>query len=184
MIRLTLIFILLSVTSAFAKPYTVDYKNSKLEFSGKHAGQTFKGTFKKWKADIDFNSEKPEESKISATFETASAATGNPLYDGTLPKDDWFNVKNHPTAQFTIKMVAKNDDGSYKADGLLKIRQIEQPVTFNFKLDETNAKQVKAEAKLKLDRLAFELGKKSDPKAEWVDKEIEIKLTILAAPAE
>lgn len=173
---------LASVQTAQAKDYVVDYQKSKIEFSGTHADNPFNGTFGEWTAEVSFDPANLATSKLTATFKPASAKTGNSMYDGTLPQADWFDVKNHPEANFTSTAITAKKDGGYSASGNLTIRGITKPVTLDFTLSDLNASPVKATGSLTVNRLDFDLGKKSDAPAEWVSKDIVIKLDIAATP--
>ena len=177
---LLLLAILLSSPAA-AAPYALDAAASKLSFSGKHAGKDFTGSFKSWNATIDFDAQQTETSHITASFDTASAHTGNAMYDGTLPSPDWFNTKEFPKAEFTSSSITADGKGGYLASGTLTIRGIAQKVSFPFSLNEAGDK-VKASFSLILNRMDFDIGKKSDPSAEWVDKDIRITAEIMATP--
>ena len=177
----------LAAAPALAADYVVDYKNSKIGFSGTHAGKAFSGTFGTWTATISFNPADLAASKIVATFDTASAATGDRMYDGTLPQADWFDAKTHPQATFVSTAIRAKEDGSgYSATGDLFLRGITKPVSFDFTLDGAgeNGTPVRARAQFALDRLDFDIGKKSDAKAEWVSREITLALDIAATPRE
>ncbi len=178
---ITVLVILILSLPASAASYKIDYEKSSLNFSGKHAGKEFKGTFKKWQADIIFDATDLASSKITATFETKSANTGNVLYDRTLPQVDWFNIAEYPSATFTSKTITTNEDGTYKAEGTLKLRNIEKPFTFNFTLKDPGKEVVSAKASFKINRLEFDIGKQSDPNAEWVSKEISMDLNLTAS---
>lgn len=166
---------------AQAKIYTVDYAASSVVFSGKHAGNDFKGTFEKWTAEIDFDPEALDKSHIKAVFDITSAKTGNAMYDGALPQVDWFDVKNHPQGIFEATAISKNDDGSYTAKGNLTLRDITHPAEFKFTLSDLAKNPVEAKASFTVDRLSYDIGKKSDGKAEWVSKDINLALDIKAS---
>lgn len=169
-------------TPAAARDYTVDYSASKIEFSGTHADTPFKGTFGEWTATVTFDPANIETSKIIATFKPDSAKTGDAMYDGTLPQTDWFNTKEHPQATFTSTTVRNKDGGGYIADGDLTIRGITKPVELAFTLSDLAQSPVTATGSLTINRLDFDLGKKSDGDAEWVSRDIKIDITIVATP--
>jgi polyisoprenoid-binding protein YceI len=148
----------------------VSAKNSQVSFAGEHVGMTFSGIFNKWNAELILP---PETSpKIIATFDIASAKTGDSTYDSTLPEGDWFDVANHPKGIFeSSQIVAKDDD--YEVSGTLTLRGISQPVSFLLK----NSSTVLT-ASFNIDRLAFNIGMDSDPDAEWVSKEINMTLKL------
>ncbi|MDX2112296.1 MAG: YceI family protein [Alphaproteobacteria bacterium] len=171
-----------SFTSAFAAEYVVDKAASSIEFSGTHAGKPFKGSFGTWDAAIQFDDANLAASSVKVTIDTASAKTGDAMYDGTLPTADWFDVKNHPQATFASESISKKVDGSYSAKGQLTIRGKSVPVAFDFALSNLASPPVKTSFTLTLDRLAHDIGLKSDAKAEWVSKEIAINVTLVASP--
>jgi len=167
-----------------AKDYVVDYQSSKVSFSGTHAGNVFTGSFGEWKAVITFDPADLEASKLTAVFNPASAKTGNSMYDGTLPQADWFDVKNHAEAHFVSAGIAAGENGVYDVTGDLTIRGITKPVTFDFTLSDPEQAPVKAQGTLRINRLDFDIGKKSDAPAEWVSRDIAVTLDITANPAE
>ncbi len=173
---------LLFSTPAFAAPYTIDYKASSVSFSGKHAGNAFDGNFNTWQANVDFDAANLAKSSITATFDTASAKTGNLMYDGTLPSADWFDSKTYPQATFKSTQLTKNTDGSFTAKGDLTIRDTTFPVSFVFTVDpaDFSIPKLLATASLVIDRLQYHIGMQSDAKAEWVDREIKLTLKIVA----
>jgi len=164
-----------------AAEYVVDKSQSKIEFSGTHAGNAFKGDFEIWDAVIRFDDKDLATSKIEVTIDTNSAKTGNAMYDGTLPTADWFDVKTHPKATFTSESITKNTDAGYIAKGTLTIRGKTSPVEFSFTLSDFAAQPVKTSFSLTLNRLAYDIGKMSDAKAEWVSENIAMNISLSAS---
>ena len=163
--------------------YDIDYGSSQIGFAGTHAGNEFKGIFEKWSGNIYFDPDNLEASKAIVFFELGSAVTGNKMYDGTLPKADWFDVENHPEGVFESTSFAPDEDGTYKAEGNLSLRGITHPVSFNFGLSDVSNSPVTMKANFNIDRLQYEIGKKSDADAEWVSRDIALELTVVATPA-
>ena len=145
-------------------------KKSSLSFSGEHAGIKFSGVFEKWQASLILPP--ANEPKIEARFELASAKTGDATYDSTLPEGDWFDANNHPVATFTSSKIERVD-GGFTVEGKLEIRGKSAPVSFL--LEE---KRRKLTASFTIDRLAFDIGRDSDPQAEWVSRDIKMSLEI------
>lgn len=179
------IFTLLAVFMLLASPasaaaYEVDKTASSVTFSASHAGNPFEGKFESWTASIDFDPATPATGKITATFDLASAKTGNSMYDGTLPQADWFDVKNNPQGSFASTAITALGDTKFKVAGDLTLRGFTKPVSFEFTMADTRDAKTIAEATITLDRLLFDIGKKSDAKAEWVSQNIDIKLKIVA----
>lgn len=169
-------------SAALAAPYSVDYAKSTLHFSGTHAGNAFAGTFTKWNAQIEFDAAHLDKSSVNVTIETASAKTGNMMYDGTLPSKDWFDAKDFPKATFVSNNISKNADGSYQANGTLTIRNTSLPMSFSFKLthNDFSTPQVTSTARFAIDRISYNIGLESDAKAEWVSRDIGFEFTLVA----
>jgi len=172
---------LLASYAAQAHEYVLDKTQSALTFNGTHAGSSFNGKFENWDAAIRFDPVHLITSKVEVTIDTASAKTGNIMYDGTLPSADWFDAKTHPNAVFVSESIVKNTDGSYTANGTLTIRGIAKPVSFSFTLGDLSTSPVKASFTLELDRIAYSIGEKSDAKAEWVGRTITLGVTVVAS---
>jgi polyisoprenoid-binding protein YceI len=165
-----------------AKDYVVDKAKSRITFSGSHAGNAFEGSFEKWDAQISFDPANLPASSVRVTVDTASAKTGNAMYDGTLPTSDWFDAKAHPKAVFQSESIAAKEGGGFTAKGTLTIRQKTVPVQFDFAFIDAKATPLETSFTLTLDRLAFGLGEKSDAKAEWVSKDMALKIAVVASP--
>lgn len=159
-----------SAQASAQEKLSVSANDSQITFAGEHVGMTFSGVFNKWDAELILP---PATSpKIIATFDVASAKTGDSTYDSTLPEGDWFDVENYPKGVFeSSQIVAKDSD--YQVTGALTLRGISQPVSFLLKNSSTTLT-----ASFSIDRLAYNIGMDSDPDAEWVSKEIKMTLTL------
>lgn len=175
-------FILLSNIAA-ATEYKINTQQSTVSFAGKHAGNDFSGQFEDWNAEITFDKNALQDSKIKATFNLESAKTGNKMFDGTLPQTDWFNTKKTPQGHFTsTNITASSAPNTYEITGDLALRNQTRPITFTFTLDETDTALTRAAASFDINRLDYNIGLESDPDAEWVSKSITINLDIAAQP--
>lgn len=165
-----------------AQSWTVDPAASTIEFSGQHAGNDFKGTFKTWTANIQFDPANLLGSLATVKIDTASASTGNSTYDGSLPSSEWLNPKAFPEAVFQTKSIRQIDVGSYEADATLTIKGVSKDVVLPFTV-QIDGDAATMKGSLALDRLGFEIGKAADPKAEWVTKDIAVTITVKATKA-
>lgn len=171
---------LLMSFSAHAAEYTVNPAQSSIRFSGKHAGNNFSGAFGAWEGKIDFDPANLATSHVEIKIDTASAKTGNAMYDGTLPTADWFDSKTYPEAKFVSESFKFIDGNRYQVKGLLTLRGVSVSVDFIFTLNITQGGLATASASFILDRIAFGMGAKSDPKAEWVERNVKIDLDVVA----
>jgi cytochrome b561 len=164
------------------QPYEVDTTRSRIGFSGTHAGTPFTGAFQTWSAEILFDAETPQNSSLTATIDTASARTGNRMYDGTLPTADWFDVATHPTATFASTAIRHKEGDIYTIDGVLTVRNTPVDVSFDVALprEQLEAGLVETMFTLTVQRLAFGMGAKSDGRAEWVSDDIGLEIVLSA----
>lgn len=179
---LVVLLLTASPASAAAPKWTVDPAASEIAFSGKHAGNEFKGTFKTWTADIAFDPADLAGSKAKVTVEMGSAVTGNKTYDGSLPSAEWLDPKAFPDAVFETKSFTKTGENAYTAAGTLTIKGVSQDVSLPFTL-KTEGDKTLMDGSLTLDRLLYKVGTASDPKAEWVSKDIAVTVKVTATKA-
>ncbi len=150
------------VTAAFAAPafadtWTVDKDKSSLSFEVVQGEGTVSGSFSTWNASIDFDPAAPEQAKIKATIETASASTGSAQFDGMLPGPDFFDAAGFPQAVFQTEKVTALGGDAYRAEGTLTIRDISQPVTLDFTLTITGDTAI-ADGTATVSRTAHKVG--------------------------
>lgn len=165
---------------AIAADYQVIQKDSTISFGGTHADTPFNGKFTDWNAEISFDAADLENSHIKATMKSESADTGNKMYDGTLPQQDWLNVKEFPDILFSSKSIHKNKEDTYTATGDLTLRGITKPIDLIFTVSDLTKDEVTAKGHLTINRFDFAIGKKSDKDAEWVGREIKIEIDLKA----
>lgn len=123
--------------------WIVDGGASHLRFIGEEGGRRFEGEFADFTADIRFDPQALDRSSVTVTVRTASASTGDQLRDGTMTGAEWFDVDDHPTAEFISTEIRHAGGDSYEADGELTIKEATHPITLAFTLmidgDEANA---------------------------------------------
>lgn len=182
---LSLILIVCSLgfaPDALAKNWTVDYSNSHLGFIGTQGSASFTGTFKKFTVTIDFDPEKPETGKITATIDMASASAGSDERDSALPQSDWFDTSKFPQAVFTSTSIRKTGDHAYEAVGNLTIKNITKPVTLPFTLT-PDGNHMRAQGKAILIRTDFAVGQGQWSNEAFVKHAVDVTVDIAAQPA-
>lgn len=172
---------------AHAEPYTVLKDESHIYFAGEHAGNPFKGEFEQWQADITFDPDNLSDSHIELIFDLSGAKTGNKMYDGTLPKSDWFDVDQYPQAVFKSTSIIKASDGeqggAYTIAGELTLKGEKHTITFSSVIDGLKSDNVTATGGFGVDRITYHIGEGSDPDAKWVSRDINIDFELKAIPA-
>jgi cytochrome b561 len=137
------------------------------------------GQFSAWNADIRFDPANLARSRAVVTITTASARTGQKDPDANLPDKDWFNPKAFPAARFETVAIRSLGGNRFEADSRVTIRGVTVPAVLAFTLTITGSSAQMAGTAM-LDRLAFGLGAESDPKAEWVDRQVRVDVTLKA----
>jgi len=160
--------------------WRVDAKASRVGFNGTYSGAAFNGTFKRWTADIKFDPADLAHSSISATFDTASAATGDKLQETSLAGAEWFDSARQPKATLVSKSIRRVGPDRYEADAVLTIKGKGYPTRLPFTVSITGRTAV-AKGQVTLDRVRLDLGMKSDPGAAWVSRNINVSFVISAS---
>jgi polyisoprenoid-binding protein YceI len=146
-----------ALAAAPAPAWTVDKAASKVTFASSFDGGAFTGRFQRWDATIRFDPANLAASSVTATFDMASAVTGDAARDEALPQDDWFAAAKHPKAIFRATSFKALGGGRYQASGTLTIRGVTKPLTLPFSLAITGD-TAKMNASVGLNRLAFGVG--------------------------
>jgi polyisoprenoid-binding protein YceI len=149
-------------TSAMAQQKLLPAQ-SDISFVTKQMGVPLDGHFRKFEAQINFDTAKPETAKIAFTVDTGSATLGAPESDAELPKSSWFNVPKFPQASFQSTGVKSLGGGKFQISGKLAIKgnakDVDVPVTL------TQASGITtAVGQFAIKRLAFKIGE-----GEWAD---------------
>jgi polyisoprenoid-binding protein YceI len=126
-------------------------------------GVPVEGHFKKFDAQIGFDTAKLDTSKISFTVDMASATLGVPETDAELPKPTWFNLGKFPQATFVSSSIKALGAGKFDVAGKLNIKGQVRDVVVPVTMVQSGATTV-ASGVLPIKRLAFKIGE-----GEWAD---------------
>ena len=136
---------------------------SDISFVTKQMGVPLEGHFKKFDAQISFDTSKPDTAKIAFTVDTGSATLGVAESDSELPKAAWFHVSRFPQASFQSSSVKALGAGKFQVSGKLNIKgnakDVDVPVTLTQSAGVTTAL-----GQFTIKRLAFKIGE-----GEWAD---------------
>lgn len=172
-----------AVQSADAKSAVADWvvvpAKSSISYSGTHAGRTFTGSFSQWSAAIRFDPAKLALANATVRIILSSSKIGDKTYDETLPGADWFDIAKTPVAMFQSQRFRDVSPGKYMVDGILTMRNVKVPVSLPFSLVITgDTATMRGQVTLK--RMAFGLGKSSDPSGDWVSLDIPVTVNVTA----
>jgi polyisoprenoid-binding protein YceI len=149
-------------TAAMAQQALVPAQ-SQIEFSATQLGVPVKGHFKQFAGQVQFDTAKPETSKIQLRIDTGSATMGSKETDNNLFSADWFNIAKFPQATFDSTAVKALGGGKYQVDGTLTIKGQSQKVTVPVQLTQAGATTT-ATGTLPIQRLPFKVGD-----GDWAD---------------
>jgi polyisoprenoid-binding protein YceI len=136
---------------------------SEISFVTKQMGVPLEGHFKKFDAQISFDTAKPDAAKIAFTVDSGSATLGAPESDAELPKAAWFNVAKFPQASFQSSTVKALGGGKYQISGKLTIKGNVKDIDVPVALSQANGVTT-ASGQFALKRLNYKIGE-----GEWAD---------------
>jgi len=137
--------------------WAVDMARSKLGFDSSYSTTRFSGAFKAWSAIIQFDPANLAASKATVTIDLASATTGDPDRDETLPEPDWFSTAKFPRATFTTGAIKALGGDKYQAVGTITMKGLSKPATLNFTV-QIKGKTAVMNGQAVLDRTLWNVG--------------------------
>ncbi len=91
-----------------------------------------RGSFGEFEGRGSLDAENPANSHVTVTIQAASIDTGNADRDAHLTSNDFFDMAQFPTIEFTSTEVIPTGDGAYDVTGDLTIKGTTKPVTIPF----------------------------------------------------
>jgi polyisoprenoid-binding protein YceI len=119
------------VTAPAPGVWEVDHNHTQLQFVARHMMVAkVRGKFERWDIQLEIG-EKPEDSSITATIETASVNSGVEDRDNHLRSADFFAVEKYPHMIFRSTRIEHTGGTSFTVTGDFTIRDVTRPVTFD-----------------------------------------------------
>lgn len=153
---------------------------SNLTFTATQNDAPVTGEFKKFTGEINFDPDKLSENNVKIIIDMTSIADAYDQLADTLKSSDWFNVKVYPQAIFKANKFAKTGDKTYKAEGMLTIRDKTLPVTLIFNQEEYTPQKARIKGSTTIKRTAFGVGQGEWADTNTVKDEVEINFTVTA----
>jgi len=162
-----------------ATDWTVDRDRSTLGFVGTETGVPFQGRFTRWTARISFDPAHPQEARIDAEVDIASATTGETRRDAVMRGEEWLDAAGFPRALFSATGFRPIGEGVYEAAGTLALRDQRRPVVLRFALRET-PEGTRARGGATLIRTAYGIGRGRWSGLQFVAAEVAVEFDLLA----
>jgi polyisoprenoid-binding protein YceI len=123
--------ILAAPLTVIAAPWTLDKSHAHITFSVDHLGfSTTQGAFRDFDAEINFDPENIEATKVKFVIQTASVDTFFGKRDDHIRNADFLNVEKFPTMTFESKKVMQTGDTTATVEGEVTLLGVTKPVTF------------------------------------------------------
>lgn len=157
-LSLVAIFGILNTTAQTKK---IDLEKSQMEWKGEKVTGAHTGTLNFSNGNLVFKGNKLTGGSFTVDMTSIivtdlEAGKGKEKLEGHLKADDFFGVEKFKTSTLVFKSVKQNGNQNYTVSGILTIKGIAQPVTFDMVATSQNAK-----ATLKIDRTKFDIKYRS-----------------------
>jgi len=138
--------------------------NTLIQFVGSHVGETPDPKARTGKFD-EFSGKAviadDELKSVSLEIQMASVQTGIDKLNNHLQAEDFFSVREYPTAKFETTKIARNEDGDHIITGNLTLHSKTNEVTFPASVGMVDG-QLKLSGKMTLDRTEFGMDKNTE----------------------
>jgi polyisoprenoid-binding protein YceI len=178
LIPIPLLALLALGAPAAAATVTVDYAKSEISFVSKQMNVPVQGRFRKFTAQVDFDSNKLAAARAQIEVELASVDTGSTEADAEVVKKGWFNTSAFPTAKFVSHSVRQIAPGRYEARGTLTIKGIGQDVTAPFSVKRAGDAVTYA-GEFRIRRLQYKIGEGIWSDTDTVADDVQVKFRIV-----
>lgn len=102
-----------------------------------------------------------ELQSVSVEIQMASVQTGMDKLNNHLQAEDFFSVREYPTAKFESQSITAGDDGQHTITGELTLHSATKEVSFPATVDVADG-ELKLSGKMTLDRTEFGMDKMTD----------------------
>jgi len=165
------LLVLLSPPGLEASP--VLREQSSISFVSKQMGVPVKGAFKRFDADIEFNPKNAQKSRATITIYLDSIDAGSEEASAEIKRRTWFDVKNHPRAEFVSSSLTPLGADRYRVSGRMNIKGNARDVSSDFIVKTRQGLRV-FEGKFILNRLDFRIGEGAWSDTGTVASEVEV----------
>ncbi len=182
---LTLIFFTHAYASA--PEWKVDQAHSGIYFRIAHIYSSVKGFFPDYEGSIAFDPSNLDESRFAFKVKVKSVDTNNSKRDGHLLSNEFFDAKKFPEMSFESQKIKHLGASNYEVIGKMTVKDVSKTITlpfiyFGFKQHPLNPKLDVAgfEARLNIDRLAYNVGTGKYFDLGVIGKEVDVLISLEA----
>ncbi|WP_152048106.1 cytochrome b/b6 domain-containing protein [Aureimonas psammosilenae] len=164
-----------------ASAWTIDKTASSIRYEVAFSGNPIGGTLGRWDAAIAFDPAKPTEGSAKVTVDAASIDVEDAFVKSNVPGPDGFDVAAHPTVTLSVDRFEAAANG-FVGHGTMNVKDKIVPLYLPFIFTESDGR-AHVTASVVLDRLVLGLGLQNDSTAQWLGKDVTVKLDLFATRA-
>ena len=165
-----------------AAPRVLIPEKSQIDFVVKEMGVPVTGQFNKFDAAIEIDLAQLPKSSAKLRIDVGSLDTGNPEADKIATDGDWLDSAHAQYAVFTSASISALGSNRYQAQGTLRIRNIDRPITIEFTSVDQPGGQTMIESQFEINRTEFGIGAGVWNEKGVVAEQIPVKVKLLLAP--
>jgi polyisoprenoid-binding protein YceI len=150
----------------------VNAKASTLSFTYQQMGSRSYGTFGKFEANLDFDTDNPGAAHATLTIDLNSIDAGSSDANTELQKPAWFDTATYPVATFESTSIKALGNNRYTITGKLSLRGLTRVVSVPVLLKSESSIGI-FEGQLVLKRDDFKIGE-----GEWADSVVSNEINI------
>jgi polyisoprenoid-binding protein YceI len=115
--------------ASMKKTFQFDPTHTRIGFAARHMMvATVRGQFRSYSGTIEVEDDDPTTARADVTIDAASIDTGVADRDNHLRSADFLDVEHHPQLRFRSTRVEPLEEGRYRVQGELTIREVTRPV--------------------------------------------------------
>lgn len=170
------------ITNVIAAPLKLDAGKSTVSAVFKQLNVPVEARFKKFTAQIDFDSAKPEATKAGVDIDINSFDLGEAEYNKEVLKKEWFDAARFPKATFVVTSIKAAAAGpQYNVLGKLTIKGKTADVQFPLTAKKDGGGLV-FDGALPIKRLTYNIGEGEWKDTSMVADEVTIRFHLVTAP--
>jgi polyisoprenoid-binding protein YceI len=141
---------------AHSTEWTLIPEESRLIFRPTWEGVAFEGEFRRFHANLDFDSQALESARINVSVDVTSADAGGDDLNEGMALPEWFDFARYPQAVYRAEQIRATADG-YVANGTLELKGTVRDLSLPFTW-ERSGDEGRFEARLTLNRTDWGIG--------------------------
>jgi polyisoprenoid-binding protein YceI len=177
----TLVSLSLALPAFAGMPLKTETAKSNIAAVFKQLNVPVEAKFKKFSAQIDYDSAKPDASKASVEIDIPSFDLGDQEYNQEVLKKEWFDATQFPKATFVSTAMKAGAGGTLNVSGKLTIKGKTIDVSFPLTVKKDGNDTI-FDGTLPIKRLTFNIGDGEWRDTATVADEVVIKFHVVAAP--